>query len=426
MNKIFQYLFFPIRLFLRLFFKDYELNIADRYLFSFRRDFNFISIITFISFLGITIGIAALIVILSIFNGFRDFAQDQMINFDPHIKIIVNNPSNQKSIENFLDKNKDKMDYSPAIEGKIIIKYKGALQAAYLTGIDTNKVSKVSGLIQKSVAGRYSLAYEGLANLVIGGGLADKLNLSPFDTISLMSPDMIEYAAKQMDMNFESKARVSALFQSYSKEYDETSIFSSIEFAKELFFKNKNAKQNYNIRIHNFKEVDDIKSQLQRQFPSEEILTWYDLHADMFNIMKLERLMVFVVMSLIIAIAAFNLLASLTMTVIEKQRDIAILKAIGMPDASIRRIFIAEGLYIGLVSVFWGTILGLLFCWGQIEFNWFSLDTSKYLIKGIPISIEYWNILLIDVFALMLSLLSTLLPGKYAFSQKIVQFLKNS
>jgi len=142
--------------------------------------------------------------------------------------------------------------------------------------------------------------------------------------------------------------------------------------------------------------------------------------------MKLERLMVFVVLSLIIVIAVFNLLASMTMSVIEKQRDIAVLKSMGTDDKSIRKIFLISGAYIGLLAVYWGTILGLGFCYGQIHFNWFHLDTNKYLINGIPISVDYLNVLFIDIFAVFLSFVSTIIPAKYAGKQKIVNFLKNN
>ena len=146
----------------------------------------------------------------------------------------------------------------------------------------------------------------------------------------------------------------------------------------------------------------------------------------MFNIMKLERMMVFIVLSLIIVIAVFNLLASMTMSVIEKQRDIAILKSIGADNKSVRKIFLLAGADIGLLAVFWGNVLGLGFCYGQIYFNWFQLDTSKYLIRGIPITIDYYNILIIDIFAVFLSFVSTLIPAKYAANQSIVKFLKNN
>lgn len=427
MNKIHQFLTMPINLLLKLVFKDYELRIARRYLFSFRREFDFISIITFISFLGITTGIAALIITLSIFNGFRDFAEEQMLSFDPHIKIETQDTSYIKQIEQYLENKGDKLVYSKAVEGKILIKHRGAIQAAYLCGLEEDKIDKVSGLKQKCVAGKYQVGeVNTLENIVLGAGFADKMGISPFDTISVVSPDMIEYGVKQIDPNVYESAVVSALFQSYSKETDDTYIFSSLDFANELFFKNNENKISYNIRLNDISQLVDIKEDISRYLTKAKVETWYDLHSDIFNIMRLERLMVFIVMSLIISIAAFNLLSSLTMTVIEKQRDIAVLKAMGMNDTSIKRIFIAEGLFIGLLSMYWGTLIALIFCYLQVELNIFKLDTTKYLIPGIPISIEWWNILIINVFALVLSSVSTLLPAKYAFKQKIAEHIKNN
>lgn len=427
MNIFFQFITMPINYVLKLVFRDYELRIARRYLFSFRREFDFISIITFISFLGITTGIAALIITLSIFNGFRDFAEKQMLSFEPHIKVEARDESYVKQIEQYLDNKGDNLVYSKAIEGKILIKHKGAIQSAYICGLEPEKIDKVSGLKQKCVAGKYQVGeLNSLESIVLGAGFADKMGISPFDTISVISPDMIEQGIRQIDMNVSERAVVSALFQSYSKETDDTYIFCSIDFANELFFKNSEKKISYNIRLNDISQLIDVKEDMSRYLTKAKVETWYELHSDIFNIMRLERLMVFIVMSLIISIAAFNLLSSLTMTVIEKQRDIAVLKAMGMNDTSIKRIFIAEGMFIGLLAMFWGTLIALIFCYLQLELNIFKLDTTKYLIPGIPVSIEWWNILIINAFALLLSGVSTLVPAKYAFKQKIAEHIKNN
>ena len=425
-HKIIEILLNPFSMILGLFADKLELNIAKKYVFQFRREFSFISVITFISFIGITLGIAALIAVISIFNGFRDFAMDQLISFDPHIRVISKSDTASRELNQFLNQNRNLLDYSPAIHGKLILKNNDALQVGILNALDTGKIRSVSGISDRIVAGQFNVSYTDIPNIILGAGLADKISALPGDTIFALSPDIIEQSVKSLDNSPEIPIRVSGIFLSYSKEYDDNVAFASLDFGKEIFFKSNSAIQNFDIRLKDFSDCDDFAEQIRSKFPKIEVLTWYDLHSDMFNIMKLERMMVFIVLSLIIVIAVFNLLASMTMSVIEKQRDIAILKSIGADNKSVRKIFLLAGAYIGLLAVFWGNVLGLGFCYGQIYFNWFQLDTSKYLIRGIPITIDYYNILIIDIFAVFLSFVSTLIPAKYAANQSIVKFLKNN
>lgn len=426
-RNIIKYIINPSALLFLFINKRYEYMIANRYVFTFKREFNFITIITIISTLGITLGIAALISVLSIFNGFQKFAEQQIIGFDPHIRITYSPEKYQlEEIENKVNKLSNIDSYSPSFQGKIILQNKNSMQAAELILIDTKNKKYIHG-IQKTIAtGRFDFSRKDMNSIVLGSGVSERLNVLPDDTIFALSPDLIESSIKQMNANQEIQFSVSGLFISNSKDYDDGVCFADISLKDVLFTKNSNIINAIDIKLKDVKLIDESKQALLEKFPDAKIQTWYDLHSDIFNVMKLERLMVFVVLSLIIVIAVFNLLASLTMTVVEKQRDISILKAIGADDKSIKKVFITEGAMIGLMSAYYGTLLGLGFCYGQINFSWFKLDTHKYLINAIPVSIDYWYVVGIVLFAIVISILSTIIPARIASKQEIVNFIKNN
>ncbi len=426
-KNIIKYIINPSALFFLLINKRYEYMIANRYVFTFRREFNFITIITIISSLGITLGIAALIAVLSIFNGFQKFAESQIIGFDPHIRISYD--ANKISSDNIVSiiRNYKEIDaYSETYQGKIILQNSNSMQASELILLDTKNYKYSAGIIKTIVTGKFDFSNPNISSIVMGSGVSERLDVLPDDTIYALSPDLIESSIKQMNTNQELPFYVSGLFISNSKEYDESICFADISLKDQLFTKNSNGVSSIDIKLKNLNVLDDFKDKLKVIFPEAKIQTWYDLHSDIFNVMKLERLMVFIVLSLIIVIAVFNLLASLTMTVVEKQRDISVLKAIGAENSSIRKIFTTEGTMIGLMSAYYGTILGLGFCYGQMNFSWFKLDTHKYLIDAIPVSIDYYYVLGINIFAILIAYISTIIPSRIASKQDITNFIKNN
>lgn len=426
MKKVANFILNPIYSLFALTSKNYEMLIAMKYVFRLRREFNFITVITFISFLGMMLGIAALIVVISIFNGFRDFAAKQLTDFDPHIRVTLSAPADTAKFENFLAHNSINSNYFQIKTGKAILRNGNTFQAGLVYAVPNSDNAFLREMQNRIIAGKFDLASRPLPRIVLGVGVAEKLSVLEGDTILLSSPDMLESSIKSLNTSFGTRAIISGIFSSNYKEYDESMLFTSLEIGRMLFYKSGENNLIYDIRLNDFSKCTEMADALALHFPHSKITTWFELHRDMFNIMQLERLLVFIILSIIICIALFNLLASLSMTVIEKQHDISLLKAIGLSDKSVRKVFLLCGAYIGILAVFWGTVFGLAFCYGQMQFNWLALDTSKYLLKGLPISIDYFSILIIDIFTVILSIVSTLLPIKYAGTQQISEFLRNN
>lgn len=400
-------------------------RIALRYVFSLR-SFHLISVITIISIVGIVVGVAALISVLSIFNGFGEFAQNQMIGLDPHIRISAQEGAWIENVDSLLPELKDNpkiQAYAPIINGRVIIMDKSNMQVLNLSSVRKEELKFVSGISDSIMHGQFiTEPVGGIQTIVIGAGLANRLGIFPGDTLSLMSPVMIEKAIKSHRKKKGIKALVTGIFRTHTKEYDELNGYSGMELGYSLFKPPAGSAFSIDIRLHDIGDVDVTMNELRGILPEGlRVQSWYDLHSDLYNIMKFERLATFVVLSLIIIIAVFNVLASLSMTVIEKKSDIAALKAMGATNSTMRKIFMTEGLFIGVVSTILGTGLGLLFCYGQQEYGWVGVDPRKYLVDAIPVSIHFVDVTATVVFSLLLSLLATIYPAKRAAESSLIE-----
>ncbi|ROL61643.1 ABC transporter permease [Bacteroidetes/Chlorobi group bacterium ChocPot_Mid] len=403
---------------------NFPLRIALRYIFT-KRSFHFITVISVISLIGITIGVAALISVLSIFNGFRDFTEKQLIGFDPHIRIQAQQGAwiqNPDSLTHSLKKINEIKYISPLLQGRAVVIKSGNMQVFNLNSIDPASLNEVSDITKTTVLGTF---YIGNINfspaIALGAGLADRIKALPGDTISLISPTLIESSIRTFRLNNPVKAIVSAIFQTNDKNYDNLNAYTNLQTGKRLFNPPKNSVSTIDIKLFNINKTIEVKNQIEKKLPSDySVNTWYDLHKQLYRIIDLERLLAFLVMSLIIIIAVFNVLASLSMTVVEKKQDIGILKALGAEDKDIRNIFIFQGSIIGFISTSLGVLLGLAFCYGQIYFSWFKLDGANFLISAIPVIVKTTDILIIALFALLLSICASIYPAKRASSTNII------
>lgn len=401
--------------------------IARRYLFT-KHSLNFITIISGISIIGIMLGVAALIIVVSIFNGFRALVESYLVGFDPHVRVSAVNSTwirNADSLRNLIATVPLVKAVSPVLAGKVVGVQKNTLQAFSLQGVKSGEFSTVSGVEKRMVAGKFALVNKnGIPQIVLGIGLADKLRATRGDTISLVAPSAIETAISQSALPPACKVIVSGIFQSNNKDYDSFQGYVALETAQKLFNAPQNAALFIDIRGTSSDDAETIRTSLEKQFQSGfRIETWYDLHHDLYNVMRFERMSAFIVLTLIILVAAFNVFASLTMTVAEKRPDIGILKAIGAKPSLIKRIFFVESLLVGMFGTISGAGLGLFFCWGQMTFGWLSLDTTMYIVPAIPLSLKAEDVVAICVVSLVLSLLAGIYPAKKAANVRTARAL---
>ena len=403
-----------------------EYFIARRYLFSKKR-MNFITIISTISIVGVTIGVAAMIIVLSVFNGFNSKVTSLLVAFDPHIRIESKN-SNQLSNYQELSGKISDIDMkasSPFTLNKGLIATNDVTKAVYIKGIDEKKYGEVSGLEQSTILGELNLKDKGdIGGIVLGRTLAGELRSLEGDTVTMISTVGLEKSLTQFVEPITKKFIVRGIFESDNKEYDNKYAFISLANSQQLLDLGDNV-NGIDIRLNDIKASESVKKELEEKLgPDYTVSTWYDLHADFYSLMNIERWVSFSILSLIIVVASFNILTSLTMTVIEKKRDIGVLKAIGATEKMIRRIFLYEGITVGLIGMVVGTLLGLLTILGQIQFKFYQLDPMRYAVDALPVELRVMDFITVPLAAFLLCFFASIYPAYKAAKSDPIQSIR--
>ncbi len=390
-----------------------EFFIGKRYLFS-KRSIRFVNIITMISIAGITIGVAALLIVLSVFNGFNDIVTQVLISFDPHLRIEKPgglNQSEQDVVKTALSSQPKIKGVAPFISGKALLISGNKNIVAYIKGIDSSSISSVSGLKESIVLGSLILQDSGRVDgIVLGIALADRLGCNTGDYITLISPNDVSFNSYLPPSSH--RLRVTGIFSASNKDYDASYAFIDLKKSQDIF-RMAGKISGFEARTDDYTLAEDIKKDLQKVNLSGGIVsTWQDLHKDLYFVMKLERWSGYVILSLIIAVACFNLMGSLAMSVIEKRRDIGTLQAMGLSPERITKSFILEGLLVGVIGTSIGILLGLFILFLQIKYQLFALDTSVYIIPAIPVKIELMDFFTVSIASLGLSWLAAYLPAR--------------
>lgn len=406
----------------------FERFISKRYVIS-KNKLNFISIISILSTLGIMIGVAALIVVISVFNGFSSLVTSYLISFDPHVQIRIiseESPIKLIDIEKEIKKLTDVKGYSPFVSGKVMAYRDGLTQVVNLKGIQISNEQNIYDIKSKIIFGEYKIGNENsLPSAMLGLQLADRLQSIVGDTISIISASGIEKSITQYSMPKTQKFILSGIYNSKNNKYDTEYIFTNIKTAQKLL-DFKNTYGGYDIKLTNISEAFDIKDLLIARLGKKNfsINTWYDFHKDLYTVMQIEKLVAYLILSLIIAVATFNILGSLTMSVMQKKRDIGILRSMGVTEKSIKRIFMYEGLLIGIIGTVAGLLLGYFICFLQINYKIYSLDPTRYKIDALPVQLIVSDFIIITFISLLLSYFASYFPAKRAAKVNPIKAIK--
>jgi lipoprotein-releasing system permease protein len=405
-----------------------EFFIAKRYIRS-KHKLNFITIISFLSTAGISIGVAALIIVLSVFNGFGSLVTSILISFDPHVRVSVIDErgfAEIPKIEEQLGSMKNIQEFYPFVDGKVVLINRQTFEIVTLKGIAEQNGNDNWGVGSKIISGKFDLDdSSGASKIILGLPLALKLSARVGDTLYATSAYNIERTITSLSIPRTQKFVVSGLFESNNRDYDVAFSFTSLNSGQKLFGL-QNRITGYEIRLNNIKNAEDVKDQLLSKIPDNlfSVSTWYDLHKDLFSVMLIERWAAYILLCLIIAVATFNIFASLTMTVLEKKKDIGVMRSLGLNKNAILKIFMFEGILVGIIGTTLGLIIGLAVCYLQIEYNFYPLDPTKYIIDSLPVQIKFSDIIAVGLMALFLSFVASLYPAKRAASTVIIESIK--
>ncbi|MEN3037836.1 MAG: ABC transporter permease [Candidatus Kryptonium sp.] len=391
--------------------------IAWRYLRT-KRKITFVSIISLISLIGVTIGVSALIIVLSIFNGFNGLVTKILVEFDPHIRIekkLNLSEDDLSQIEKAISDIKQIKGYASFVISKAMLISDRNNRVLYIKGIEPDKANFVSGLPDKIVLGSFDLSEDkNLPKIILGLTIADRVNALIGDTITLISPSLSTmFGLIQPNVK---KFIVSGIFESNNKDYDGYYAFVSLKSAQELFELGKKI-NGVEIRLHDINQSENVKKIIQSRLTENfQVKTWYDLHRDLYSVMQIERWAAYVILSLIIFVATFNILGSLTMSVIEKVRDIGILKAMGAKNSDIIKIFMFEGIIIGVIGTVVGSLIGFTVCYIQMKYHIFPLDPTVYIVPSLPVEMKVTDFIAVGLAAILLCSIASFYPAKRAAS----------
>ncbi|MDB2500784.1 ABC transporter permease, partial [Candidatus Pelagibacter bacterium] len=375
-----------------------EKEIALRYLKTRKKD-GFLNIISIFSFIGISLGVAVLIIVMSVMNGFRTELINKIVGFNAHISI--------KPYERLINLDKLNDSYLKLISnnlilsnsGEAIITTKNNTKGILLRGYKNEDFSKLEISKNKKIQGNKNTLKKNYIS--IGKELSFDLNLQLGDNISIMSPAGIKTIIGTLPK--QETFFISSIFDSGLADFDSNVAFVNLSTLESFFDYNKDDR-NLEIYLKSPSSIEEIKPTIQKIFDNEFVYTWADMNSSLFSALKVERNVMFIILSLIIIVAAFNIISGLTILVKNKTRDIAILKSIGVLNKSIMKIFFLVGITIGITATAFGIIMGVLFSLYIENFRQFLSDTFNvslfpeeiYFLSTMPSEINSTSIIIIS------------------------------
>jgi len=401
---------------------NYEIFLARRYAFSKRRE-NFITIISVLSSVGLAVGTAALIIVLAVFNGFSSVVTNIYVSFDPHIRISAiadtsNNTAPQPIITNAdslirVVKNQSEVTAAAmTVHGKAVAVHYTLSKIIELTGISDTDARVVSGISKSIQSGTLKLDSN---SIVVGQLLADELALQLGDSIEIYSPAGLERILTEPVVPRMRKLIVQGIFAANNRDYDAMNAYTGPSAARDLFNLPQNAATTLDVRIKDIRDANDERDKLKNLLGSSyNVQSWYDLHTDLYSVMEIERWVAYIILFLIVGVAAFSIFSSLTLTVFEKQRDIGLLRALGAPIIGIRKIYLFQGILVGLIGTLSGCAIGLIVVLLQQKFGFFKLDSTVYIIPALPVELRWQDFLSVGLGSMLLTILCALFPSRRA------------
>jgi len=403
-----------------------EKKITLRYLKTRKKD-GFLNIISIFSFIGISLGVAVLIIVMSVMNGFRSELINKIVGFNAHVTVKpYDNPINSKNLKDDNLKNISN-EFFFTNSGESVLINKDFTKGLVLRGYEINDFKKLEIVKQKNFIGDKNGLFDN--HISIGKELSFDLNLKVGDKIMIMSPMGVQTIVGNLPK--QQSFIVNSIFDSGLAEFDQNIAFININ-TLENFFNLSSNDRNLEIYLKNPTNIEALKKTIQTIFDNEFVYTWSDLNSSLFSALKVERNVMFIILSLIIIVAAFNIISGLTILVKNKTRDIAILKSIGVLNKSIVKIFFLVGVTIGTTATFFGIFLGVMFS-VYIEnlrsflssiFDITLFPEEIYFLSKMPSEINLNSIIIISICSISITILVSIFPAIKASKLDPVKSLK--
>ena len=397
--------------------------IARRYLFS-KKSTNAINLISAVSMLGVAVGTMALVIVLSVFNGFHDLVASLFTNFDPQIEIVPTKGKAAPADDPLLTEIRQQKEVEVAtecVEDQALAMYGGRQQMVTLMGVDDNfaQLTHIDDILYGD--GDFTLKAANLYYGVIGIRLAQDLDTGARwnGYMHIFAPkregQLIDATDPSDGFVVDSLISPGVVFAVNQAKYDRDHIITSIDFARRLFDQ-QGMLTSLKLRLKPGSDIGAVKSRMQRIAGEKyRVLDRYEQQADTFRIMQVEKMLAYIFLTFILIVACFNIIGSLSMLIIEKKNDVATLRNMGATDRQTAHIFLIEGCMISAVGAVVGILLGLLLCWLQQMYGIVPMGESSgtFLVDAYPVSVHYSDVLAVFVTVLIVGWAAAWYPVRY-------------
>lgn len=396
---------------------SFEFFIASRYLFS-RRKQTFIFIISLMSILGVAIGVGALVLVLGVYNGMSTDLRDKILGANAH-GIVMSHMSS--AFGNDLPGLLERIKQSPGVTGAMPFVYSEVMlssgmgvKGVVLRGIDPKSAADVLSMLKPLKDGALmQLERDGTPGIIVGDELAKRLQLMPGSRVNLLSP-----SGQKGSTGYQPRIRpfeVAGIFKTGMFEYDSSLAFVTIPAAVEILGVPENYLSGIEITVNDLFNADKTALTLAQNLGAPFFVrSWMEMNANIFAALKLEKIGMFILLTMVVMIGSFSIVTSLVMLVMEKTRDIAVMMSMGATPAMIRRIFILQGTIIGFIGTLLGYAFGIGLGWLLKKYQFIKLPENVYTLDHLPIIITVSDVLIVGASAMLLCFLATLYPARKA------------
>lgn len=405
---------------------SFETFFSLRYLKAKRKQ-GYISIITGISILGIMIGVMALIVVLAVMNGFREDLMKKILGVNSHL-LILSYKGGIRDTEAVMKKALEVdgvLSATPFVYSQVMIKHAGNISGAILRGLDpatAGMVINIDSMIKGGSLGLLKKSKTDPHGVIIGSELSKQIGALPGDTVTLVSP--IGKLTPLGRVANEDTFKVEALFESGMYEYDSSMVCLSLPDAQDFLSLGEEV-TGIELRVRDIDASDTIGAVIQGKLGYPYwTKDWKMMNKSLFSALKLEKVTMFIILIMIVLVGALNIISSLVMLVMEKTRDIAILRTMGASSKSIMSIFVFQGLFVGLIGTLLGLMFGSILCYLLARYKFIELPPDVYYITTLPVRMEWFDVVSIVLAAMIISFLATIYPSWHASKLNPVEALR--